>query len=342
MHRILVALLFFAAVSAGCSDEETSGAPIEPIDGPDAGAPDPSDPDGGIVPDPPGSDAGMNLGDADECVTEVSVGEHLFTCEEITFDVSIPDSCALTHCGLILDVHGGCMSGAMEDANTNLRALGREHGYIVVQPNANPAPPLSSWATTDDATILSFVERVIDIWDVNRGRVHLTGFSQGGFMTWRILCQDTGLFASVAPAAAVANAGSVSPEACLLSEAGPLDPEVDILFMAGTADVFIEFDLALAHRDDALAALGMDAGQEIAGDADHTWTRYQSSEGRTFEFIEHDYTTSNIFLGGHCYPGSTDPGSAPGQLFPFACEGQSAFHWGEAAIEFFRAHPASD
>jgi hypothetical protein len=32
-------------------------------------------------------------------------------------------------------------------------------------------------------------------------------------------------------------------------------------------------------------------------------------------------------------------GGLPGQLFGFGCQGDSAFHWGRAAIEFFLAHP---
>ena len=341
MQRCLAILLAFAVLALGCEDSATSDDPLGPAGGPDAGAPDPDpdSPDADVIPDPPADAAGVELGDADECVTEVTSGEHVFSCGAITFDVSIPDACSVSHCGLILDVHGGCMSGRMEDANTNLRALGREHGYIVIQPNANPAPPLSSWATTDDATILEFVERMIEIWDVDRDRVHLTGFSQGGFMTWRILCRDTGLFASVAPAAAAENAAPIAPEGCLLSQADGVDPSVDILYMAGIQDVFIDIEVARGQRDDALATLGMGIGQEVAGDEGFSLTRYENESGTTFEYLEHDYSTSNIFLGGHCYPGSSDPGTEPGQLFSFACEGDSGFRWGEMAIEFFMAHP---
>jgi len=340
-RRLVTSLLVATALVLGCDASSSSEDPLDPSGSPDAGGvdPDPGSPDADVVPDPPAADAGVHLGDADECVTEVTAGEHVFTCDGIAFDISIPDSCTSAHCGLILDVHGGCMSGRMEDANTNLRALGREHGYIVIQPNANPAPPFSSWATTDDATILAFTHRVIEIWDVDRDRVHLTGFSQGGFMTWRILCQNTGLFASVAPAAAAENAAEIAPPGCLLSEAASTDPAVDILYMAGTEDVFIDIAVAQAQRDDALATLGMGTGEQIAGGAGYTWTRYQNDGGTTFEYIQHDYTTANIFLGGHCYPGSTDPGTEPGQLFSFACEGESGFRWGEAVIEFFLAHP---
>jgi hypothetical protein len=57
------------------------------------------------------------------------------------------------------------------------------------------------------------------------------------------------------------------------------------------------------------------------------------------EFLSHDYAADNAIIRGHCYPGSTDPGDAPGQLFPFGCEGRNGFVWGEIAMQFFIDHP---
>ena len=58
-------------------------------------------------------------------------------CNGMTFETSIPERCIDTQCGLIIDVHGGTMSAAMENKNTNMREIGRQHGYVVIQPNAN-------------------------------------------------------------------------------------------------------------------------------------------------------------------------------------------------------------
>lgn len=69
------------------------------------------------------------------------------------------------------------------------------------------------------------------------------------------------------------------------------------------------------------------------------WTRHEGPDRGLLEFIEHDYTAASLILGGHCYPGSDDPADAPGQLFSFECEGRSGFVWGQAAIDFFEAHP---
>ena len=77
----------------------------------------------------------------------------------MVYDVAIPPQCVTDGaCGLIVDVHGLTMSGNMEDANTNMRALGAQYGYVVIQPNANPAPPSSMFVTPgDDDKIYAFL-----------------------------------------------------------------------------------------------------------------------------------------------------------------------------------------
>jgi hypothetical protein len=57
-----------------------------------------------------------------------------------------------------------------------------------------------------------------------------------------------------------------------------------------------------------------------------------------FEFLSHDYVAASPILGGHCYPGSTDPGGQSGQLFPFGCVAPNDFTWGVEVMKFFMAH----
>src|SRR5262245_13957070 len=99
---------------------------------------------------------GGRLGD--ECITDLGAkSDYVFDCSDLDWNVSLPFACATTSCGLIFDVHGFSMSGLMEDHNDNLVELGEKHGYIVVQPNADPAPPESSWlANEDDGKVFDF------------------------------------------------------------------------------------------------------------------------------------------------------------------------------------------
>ena len=65
----------------------------------------------------------------------------------------------------------------------------------------------------------------------------------------------------------------------------------------------------------------------------------QWSEIGAFEMLSHRYVSDNPVLVGHCYASSTDDGSLDGQLFSFACNALTRTHWGEAAMELFKANP---
>ncbi|GMV39079.1 MAG: hypothetical protein AMXMBFR64_07950 [Myxococcales bacterium] len=270
------------------------------------------------------------------CVTTTSAGHHHLPCAGLSYELHIPTACVSGGCGVVLDVHGMTMSGDQEDANTGLRALGEKHGYVVVQPNATPDPPASSWSEADDPLVHGFLLDVIVALKIDPARVHMTGFSQGGFMTWRFLCKHADLFASVAPAAACAGGGF---GACSFTGGDVPSRRVPTLFMHGTKDALVAFNCAKKQRDAVVAAWGLTETAVVSQDPNHLWTRWEG-EGALFEFVQHDYKAGSPILGGHCYPGSADlNGGLPGQLFGYGCLGTNAFTWGEALMEFFIAHP---
>lgn len=268
----------------------------------------------------------------DDCIDDPSPGDHVFSCSDLTFDVTIPEQCADTACGLVFDVHGYTMSGVMEDANTNMRALGRERGYIIVQPNATPAPPAASWSPAiDDDKIFDFMMRAIEVLGVDENRVHFTGFSQGGWMSWRFICAHSDVLASVAPGAACGDTE------CDFVDTIPERP-LPILYMHGTDDALVNYSCAEPRRDAVVAAFGLGAEIVVEEGMGYRWTRYDGDA--PLEFISHDYVApDNPILRGHCFPGSDDPGGATGQLFTFRCDGENGFTWGEAVMDFFEAHP---
>jgi polyhydroxybutyrate depolymerase len=325
--------LAWVVVLTGCSGGVELGADASS----DAGAADAPNTneaatDGGPSPGDSASDAAPlpPMG----CITDTSAGDHQFTCDGFVYDVSVPPACATGGCGLVLDVHGATMSGKMEDDNTNMRALGAQHGFVVVQPNANPSPPASSWnPATDDDKVFAVLQLAISVWKIDPKRVHMTGFSQGGMMTFRFLCKHADVFASVAPGAGTG---------CSFTNGDTPSVEVPVLYMHGTKDAILSFAaLAIPQRNAVIAGWNTDQGTVIASDANYTRTRYLTTSGTPFEFIQHDYAAATPILGGHCYPGSTDPGGQQGQLFPFGCVGPNAFDWGDEVMSFFLAHPKS-
>ncbi len=55
----------------------------------------------------------------------------------------------------------------------------------------------------------------------------------------------------------------------------------------------------------------------------YRWTRWTNANGTVLEFLEHD--------AGHCFPGV--------DYAPFGCSADDPVHYGEAALEFYVAHP---
>lgn len=271
------------------------------------------------------------------CVDDASSGHHRYTCGDFVFDVEVPEQCLEEACGLIVDVHGFSMNADMQDASTELRRRGREKGYVVVQPNANPEPPLAAWDSdgADDAEVFAMLERALRVWHLDDKRVHFTGFSQGGNMTWRMLCKHADVFASVAPSAFAAG--------CEFSGDDVPSREVPVLFMHGTDDLLVPFSGVEELLPKVRDAWQLDDGEVIASDDAFERTRYLTPDGVPFELLTHDYFITEkclvLDLGGHCFPGSRDPGTVTNQACSFACPEQAAFDWGEEVMAFFEAHP---
>jgi predicted esterase len=304
---------------------------------------------------PLGGDAGVDGGGApvvpvpppvaQGCVDVVDPGQHSFICNDLEFITSVPEQCVSEQCGLIIDVHGGTMSADMEDKNTEMRARGREHGYVVIQPNAN----LGLFdPENDDPIVFGFANTVIDVFHLDRDRIHMMGFSQGGYMTWRFVCAHTDWLASAAPAAAAGEANISLEVGCTFTGDDVPDGEIDLLYMHGHRDALVDYANAEVLRDAVIARYGASQSEVVASGTGYTRTRYSNAAGTSFEFIDHDYASDSavglpplgIAIEGHCYPGSSDlEATLPDQLMPFGCQPPTAFTWSEEVMRFFQKHP---
>src|SRR5262249_52456652 len=109
---------------------------------------------------------------------------------------------------------------------------------------------------------------------------------------------------------------------------------------------YVPYSCAQPQVDAIVAAWGLTSNGVIASDSTYRRTKWSNASGGSVEFLSHDYFSnqqvpfiSQTKLLGHCYPGSTDPGGQPGQLFSFKCEQATSFTWGEEVVAFFVAHP---
>jgi poly(3-hydroxybutyrate) depolymerase len=285
------------------------------------------------------------------CVSDISAGHHQFGCDGIEYDLEIPSECAAGGCGMVLDVHGLTMCADQQDKNTELRALGIQHGYVIVQPTAPSGPLGPSWTPVeDDEKIWVVLQQLRDALAIDRKRLHFTGFSQGGAMTWRFACKHADAFASVAPIAG-ANAKELSAVLppfqldCPFTLYDSPTVELAILHMHGTLDALVPFAKAEHQRDAAILAWNLTEVETVSSDAHHVWKRYRSPKGTVYEFLQHDYTATlgslPVVIAGHCFPGGPDwnTNPSPGETLFFGCAPPNAFHWGQVVMKFFLDHP---
>jgi poly(3-hydroxybutyrate) depolymerase len=276
------------------------------------------------------------------CVTATAAGDHTFMCDGLRVDARVPAVCPQPGCGLILEVHGDTGTGLLEDAHTRLRDLGAQAGYIVVAPTGPPigfGQPGSTWTRSNDAALVSIVRQFADVFRVDRKKIHVTGFSRGGFVTWRLACDHADLFASAAPGAA--GTGAPQGESSCFSRGGQPARKIPLLMLMGRTDGSVAFSTTTAIRDAVIARYGLTGPRVIAGDANYTHGRWTSPDGAVLDVFEHAYENppDGSWAGakGHCIPGSTVDAKAPQYGLP--CQGPTAFVWGEEVLRFFQAHP---
>jgi poly(3-hydroxybutyrate) depolymerase len=256
------------------------------------------------------------------CITDVGPADKLVVSGcggDITYNVSVPAKCLQYRCGLIFDVHGWTMSGDIQEANTGIAAIGREEGFIVVQPSSAD----TSWGPLRYQNVAAFMDIAIEVWRVDPRHVHFTGFSMGGIMSWWMRCNRADVVASVAPT-------GFSGQACT-NGARP----VPTLYIQGHNDYFVSEANIQATIDSIKTTHQLDNGTVVAQEPDaYVHTRYRNADGYTFETILHRHTQEGA-LAGHCIIGSNDPGSI------YGCDQPSSLKHGRAIVDFFKRHPKS-
>lgn len=301
----------------------------------DGGGDDTPDPDGPPV-DPP-----VPAG----CITDVATGDHTFTCSALSTVARIPAACQAPGCGLILVLHGDTGNGLLMDAHIKMRELGDQHGYVVVAPTGPPfggGLPGSTWETFNDAQLVEIVGQFRDVFRIDPKKIHVTGFSRGGFVTWRLLCDHSNLFASAAPAGA--GFGTNFGEPTCFTQGRTPARDIPIIFLMGRTDTSVGYNQMTGIRDAAIAAYSASGPVTVSSDVDYRHDRWG---GGVIETFDHAYETVNDGpfgaggqfgdANGHCIAGSTTDPYAPQYAIP--CELPNAFVWGEEVMAFFQAHP---
>lgn len=292
------------------------------------------------------------------CINDVTPGDHVYTCEGLSVAATIPPlaaTCPSAGCGVIVELHGDTGTGPLIDAHLRLRARAAPRGYIVVAPTGpaigtinGVAYPGSSWQPSQDAKVVAIAKLFAKVFNANPKRIHVTGFSRGGFMTWRLGCDYSTFFASVAPGGA-GNANTfltvneIEPT-CFTAGRVPIRP-IPILELMGQTDVPVSYASMVAIKNAALAQYGIAQNQTVAAQSSAQFVQMKSTKAGApaVEWFDHSYETLPSGPGGpakgHCIPGSTYSPNAP--QYAYACNPNPAngFDWGAEVLAFFERNP---
>jgi len=274
------------------------------------------------------------------CTTDVSTGDHTYSCGGLAVDARIPAKCQAPGCGLILVLHGDTGTGLLMDAHVKMRELGAANGYVVIAPTGPPyggGLPGSTWKATNDATLVQMVRDFASVFRVDAKQIHVTGFSRGAFVTWRLLCDYSDLFASAAPAGA-GNGSGFGEQTCFTAGRTPAR-KIPIIFLMGRTDASVGYASMTQIRDAAIVNYAATGPVTQMMDASYKHDVWMGAG--LIETFDHAYETVTpgpfASAKGHCIPGSTTDPQAPQYAIP--CKLPNAFVWGEEVMRFFRAHP---
>lgn len=263
-------------------------------------------------------------------------------CNGNSYAINVPTQCAAGKkaCGMIFGAHGFTQDTEEHNRNTRMRALGEANDYVVVHPQGNAitvqftnfAFAAPGFDELSDGNVYQTLLDLRDDLEIDPKRVHMNGFSQGAWMTWRVLCNQASLWpeprsviASFGPMSAGLDGSPVGGSA--LSCFGPNDiggSPTAILHIHGENDPVVPFDPEAVNAVNAITeAIGDDLTVVDLGGNDFFNRTCRVGNDLLYETIFHQQ--------GHCVIGRTEGD----------CNsvGEPMFTAGEELMEFFKAHP---
>jgi poly(3-hydroxybutyrate) depolymerase len=253
-----------------------------------------------------------------------------YQCDDVEVWVTLPSQCMQKACGLVFNIHGGGMTDhATMDQATNMIALGSAADYVVVHPHKNGG----TWNVgSDKNTVFEIMQQAIQAFDVDKKRVHSTGYSQGGQISWALGCEHADVIASIAPAEEINRVSD-----CWKTSKLPAR-DLSILFAYGKQDsIGGGYAAAQMGAMQVVSSQMMMGPETVAGmESSKYWRqRWTGKSGNVLEFITQNYGSTGVggILAGHCLPMSM------GNTF-VSCALPVDYDWGKEVIEFFKAHPA--
>jgi len=175
--------------------------------------------------------------------TQIIKGSFDFEGQEREHLVFIPDDYTDTNIyPLVIFLHGygDAPQGAME--YTRFNQVGNTNNFMIVYPsgipNWNSGIGDNPTSSTPDVNDVGYIEALIDnlsnSYRVDLSKIYATGFSNGGFMAYKLACQLSHRIAAVASVSGVMSTST-------LENCNPSRP-IPVLHIHGTKDIYVFID----------------------------------------------------------------------------------------------------
>jgi len=263
-----------------------------------------------------------------------------------TVIVHVPKrSTGTTPLALVLNMHGSGSTALEQEGFTAMNKTANQNDFIVAYPQALipdgtgfdwniPGVPLIGGrpvpknAANDVKFLTSLVAVMESKYCVNPKEVYATGFSGGARMTSQLACDDSGLFAAVAPVSGLRRAKPCPttravPVISFHGSADPVDP------FDGNGESYWTYSVTTAAKDWSTQDRCTSVAHSTPMNGVKLTTYATCANGARVELYE-------IIGEGHEWPGGpTLPSSLTGLLGP-----QSSLVSADALMwAFFQAHP---
>ena len=104
---------------------------------------------------------------------------------------------------VVFFIHGATGSGTEIEGSSKATPVAEKEKFIAVYPSASGNGGSGVWADMSGTTNFPFFLAVLDTLDrryqIDRNRIYMTGFSQGGFISFVAGCKYSDIFAAIAP-----------------------------------------------------------------------------------------------------------------------------------------------
>jgi polyhydroxybutyrate depolymerase len=241
---------------------------------------------------------------------------------------------------LVLNFHGFSNSALIQRTVSRMDKSSDLHGYIAVYPEG----VATSWnagdccgtawvnAVDDVKFVKDLLARLQQDYCIDPKRIFSTGYSNGGFLSYRLACEMSETFAAIAP---VAGQLGIAPSTCkpvrpvpLLEIHGTADPIVP--YTGGTPIIGIDLGPVPKFRS-VTESVGAFTQKNSCLGSPKTIFQKGDATCQQWGLCQGDVVHCKIDQGGHTWPGGV----------PIPLVGKTSTDLGatETIYEFFAAHP---